>query len=188
MLTKNDDAFRQKLLILAYVSLLFAFKVCESIHIKAFEHLCYAVMKTSTAKEFKLEAYIPEDALRFMIITREGQFHIIHPIVAYEIIKFYSRDSSFSYDFPPHFVCYFLKYMLPEREYQNEEAALAVNRLLRYREYVDDGKGNLTKRLFSELILTLNNQDPQHAVEVLDYATELINNCHAYGHYAHYTV
>ena len=186
MLTKNDDAFKQKLLILAYVSMLFAFKVCESIHIKAFEYLCYAVMKTIAAKKFKLDAYIPEDALRFMIITREGQCRIIHPIVAYEIIKFYSRDSLFSCDFPPHFVCDFLKYMLPEREYQNEEAALAVNRLLRYREYVDDGKGNLTKKPFSELILTLSNQDPQHAVEVLDYASELINNCHAYGHYARY--
>lgn len=76
--------------------------------------------------------------------------------------------------------------MLPEREYQNEEAALAVNRLLRYREYVDDGRGNLTKKPFSELILTLDKQDPQHAVEVLDYASEWINNCHAYGHYARY--
>ena len=185
-LQKEDDLFKQKLLILAYVSMLFAFKVCESIHIKAFEHLCYAVTNTSAPKEFKLETYIPEAGLRFMIITREGQFRIIHPIVAYEIIKFYSRNSSFSDDFPPSFVCDFLNYMLPELEYQNEEAALAVNRLLRYREYVDNGKRNLTKKPFSELILTLDKQDPQHAVEVLHYASELINNCHAYGHYARY--
>ena len=185
-LQEKDFIFKQNLLVLAYVSMLFAFKVCESIHIKAFEHLCYAVTKSSAPKEFKLETYIPEVALRFMIITREGQFRIIHPIVAYEIIRFYSGNSSFSNDFPPSFVCEFLKYMLPDREYQNEEAALAVNRLLRYREYVDDGKGNLIKKPFSELILKLDKQDPQHAIEVLDYASELINNCHAYGHYARY--
>ena len=44
----------------------------------------------------------------------------------------------------------------------------------------------MTKKQFSELILTLDKQEPQHAVEVLDYASELIDNCHAYGHYARY--
>ena len=182
----KDDTVMKKLLILGYLSILFAFKVCESIHIKAFEHLCYAVMKSSKTGKFKLEAFIPEAALEFIIITREGQFRIIHPIVAHEILKYFSSISKFPVLFPPSFVCDFLKYMLPEREYQNKEAELAINRLLRYREYVDDGIGYLTKKSFSELILALDKQNQQHAVEVLDYASELINDCHAYGHYARY--
>ena len=182
----QDDTFKKKLLILAYLSILFAFKVCESIHIKAFEHLCYAVTKSSKTDKFKLEAFIPEAALEFIIITREGQFRIIHPIVAHEIVKYYSLISSFRVSFPPSFVCKFLDYMLPEREYQHEEALLAVNRLLIYREYADNGIGHLTKKPFSELILTLDKQNPQHAVDVLDHASELINNCHSYGHYARY--
>ena len=182
----KDDTVMTKLLILAYLSILFAFKVCESIHIKAFEHLCYTVMKPNKMGKFKLEAFIPEPALEFIIITREGQFRIVHPIIAYEIIKYYSSVSKFPAPFPPTFVCDFLKYMLPEREYQNEEAELAINRLLRYREYIDDGAGLLIKKPFSELILTLDKQNQQHAVIVLDYASELINDCHAYGHYARY--
>ena len=160
--------------------------MCESIHIKAFEHLCYAVMKSSKTDKFKLEAFIPEAALEFIIITREGQFRIIHPIVAHEIVKYYSLISSFPVPFPPLFVRKFLDYMLPEREYQHEEALLAVNRLLIYREYADNGIGHLTKKPFSELILTLDKQNPQHAVDVLDHASDLINNCHSYGHYARY--
>ena len=44
----------------------------------------------------------------------------------------------------------------------------------------------MTKKPFSELILTLHKQNPQDAVDVLDHASELINNCHSYGHYARY--
>ena len=182
-----DETFRHQLLILAYISVLFAFKVCESIHIKAFEHLCYSVTKSSRIEIFKLERFIPKAALEFMIITREGQFRIIHPIVAHEIIKFYLSTVSFSGDhIPPSFVCDFLNYMLPDKEFQNVEATLAINRLLRYREYVSDETGYLTKKPFSELVLTLDKQNPNHAVEVLSYAAELINSCHSYGHYARY--
>ena len=183
---KPDDMFHKQLLVLAYLSILFAFKVCESIHIKSFEYLCYMVTKSGRTEKFNLEPFIPNAALQFMIITREGQFRIIHPIVAYEIIKFYSSMSSSSFPFPPEFVCDFLKYMLPEIEYPNKEATLAINRLLRYREYVDDGTGHLTRKPFSELILTLHKQNPQHAIQVLDYSADLINDCHSYAHYARY--
>lgn len=182
----QDDRFKDQLLILAYLSILFAFKVCESIHIKAFEHLCYSVTKSHRTEIFKLEAFIPKAALEFMIITREGQFRVIHPIVAHEIIKFYLSTVSFSDHFPPSFVCKFLRYMLPDKEFQNVEATLAINRLLRYREYVSDETGYLTKKPFSELILTLDKQNQKHAVEVLSNSCELINNCHSYGHYARY--
>ena len=156
----QDDTFKKKLLILAYISILFAFKVCESIHIKAFEHLCYAVTKSSKTDKFKLEAFIPEAALEFIIITRGGQFRIIHPIVAHEIIKYYSLISSFPVSFPPSFVCKFLDYMLPEREYQHEEALLAVNRLLIYREYADNGIGHLTKKPFSRVNFDVTQAKP----------------------------
>ena len=71
--------------------------------------------------------------------------------------------------------------LLPEDD-QNEEAALTVNRLLFYRDNFDDG-GYLP---FSELILILNKQNPEHALNVLDHASELICDCHSYGHYARY--
>ena len=181
----EDEIAKKKLLILAYLSMLFSFKVCESIHIKAFEYLCKSVIKSSKSDVFKLESYIPESALEFIIITNKGQFRIIHPIVAHEIIKFCCTALSFPFPIPPSFVCDFLNYMLPEIEYQNEEAALAIDRLLLYRESVVKS-GYFTKKPFSELILALDKQSSEHAIEVLDYASELINNCHFYGHYARY--
>ena len=184
-INKENDVFKSKLLVLAYLSVLFTFKVCESIHIKAFEHLCYAVTKSSAVKTFELKNFIPKGALEFTILTRDGQFRIIHPIVAHEIIKFCSSKLSFLVHFPPSFVCKFLDYMLPEVEYQNEEAALAVRRLLLYRQEYSDEVGFI-KKPFSELILTLDKQNPEHAMDVLEYASELINNCHIYGHYARY--
>ena len=64
----QDEAFKNKLSVLAYLSIFFAFKVCESIHIKAFECLCYSITKSNKAEAFKLEAFIPEASLEFMII------------------------------------------------------------------------------------------------------------------------
>ena len=181
----EDETFKLKLLVLAYLSILFTFKVCESIHIKAFKHLCYAVTRTSKTVMYKLEKFIPEAAKEFVIITLQGQFRITHPIVAHEIIKYYSSISSDSVPFPASFICAFLNYMLAEH---NEDAILAVNRLLRYREYTssDNGSGYPMKKPFSELILTLDKQNPQDVLDVLEYASELISNCHAYGHYARY--
>ena len=181
----QDEAFKNKLSVLAYVSILFAFKMCESIHIKAFERLCYSVTKSNKAKTFKLEAFLPEPSLEFMIITHEGQFRITHPIVASEIIKFCSTALLFPVHYPPSFICGFLDFMLPEKDDQNEEAVLAVNRLLFYREYFDEG-GYLVKKPFSELIITLDKQDSDHALNVLDHASELICDCHSFGHYARY--
>ena len=76
----QDDKFKEQLLILAYLSIPFDFKVCE--------RLCYSITKSYRSEAFKLEAFIPIAALEFMIMTRKGQFQIIHPIVAHEI-KFY---------------------------------------------------------------------------------------------------
>ena len=181
----QDEAFKNQLLILAYLSVFFAFKVCESIHIKAFERLCYSITKSNRTETFKLEAFIPKASLEFMIITCEGQFRITHPIVASEIIKFCSTVLSFPVHYPPLFICDFLDFTLPDKDDQNEEAALAVNRLLFYREYFDGG-GYLLKKPFSELILTLDKQNQDHALTVLDHASELIIDCHSYGHYARY--
>ena len=72
-----------------HIRISFAFKVCESIHIKAFEHLCYAVTRSSFSDKFNIERFIPEAALEFTITTLKGRFCIVHPIVAEEIIKFY---------------------------------------------------------------------------------------------------
>ena len=181
----KDETFKNRLLVLAHLSILFAFKVCESIHIKAFERLCYSITRSNRNETFKLEAFIPEAALEFMIITREGQFRITHPIVASEIIKFCSTALSFPVHYPPPFICKFLDFLLPDKDDQNEEAVLAVNRLLFYREYFDEG-GYLTKKPFSELILTLEKQSTSHVLTVFEYASELINDCHSYGHYARY--
>ena len=185
VLSHDKAQDKNKLLVLAHLSMLFAFKVCESIHIKAFERLCYSVTKSNRTEMFKLEAFIPDASLEFMIITHEGQFRITHPIVASEIIKFCSTILSFSVHYPPSFIRSFLEFTLPDKDDQNEEAALAVNRLLFYREYFDAG-GYLIKKPFSELIMTLDKQSPDHALAVLDYASELISDCHSYGHYARY--
>lgn len=184
-----DDLLEEKFLILAYLSILFAFKVCESIHIKAFEHLCYAVTKSSRPPDkFNIEVFIPEAALEFTITTLKGRFCIVHPIVAEEIIKFYCSISSHSENPSPDFYRDFLKYMLPELEYPNEEVLSAVNRLLKYREYIDDGQGYFTRKPFSELILKLDKQNPQHVIDVLEYASEKshLQTCHTYGHFARY--
>jgi len=184
-----DDLLKEKFLILAYLSILFAFKVCESIHIKAFEHLCYAVTKSCKPPDsFNIEAFIPEAALEFTITTLKGRFCIIHPIVAEEIIKFYCSISSNSVNPSADFYCHFLNHMLPDSEYPNEEALSAVDRLLKYREYIDDGRGYFTRKPFSELILALDKQNPQHAMEVLECASEKsqLQTCHMFGHFARY--
>ena len=184
-----DNLLKQKILILANLSILFAFKVCESIHVKAFEHLCYAITKSyKPPDKFTIEAFIPDAALEFTITTLKGRFCIIHPIVAEEIIKFYCSISSDTENPSPDFYCDFLNCMLPESEYPNEEALSAVNRLLKYREYIDDdGQGYFTRKPFSELILKLK-QNPQHAIKVLECASENchLQTCHTYGHFARY--
>ena len=184
-----DDLLKERFLILANLSVLFAFKVCESIHIKAFEHLCYDVTKSSRSSDkFNIESFIPEAALEFTITTLKGRFCIIHPIVAEEIIKFYCLVSSHTENPSPDFYCNFLNYMLPESEYPNEEVLSAVNRLLKYREYIDDGQGYFIRKPFSELITKLDKQNPQHAIAVLECASDKchLQTCHTYGHFARY--
>ena len=183
------DLLEEQFLILAYLSVLFAFKVCESIHIKAFEHLCYDVTKSSRSSDkFNIEPFIPEAALEFTITTLKGRFRIIHPIVAEEIIKFYCSISSHTENPLPDFYRNFLNYMLPESEYPNEEVLSAINRLLNYREYSDDGQGYFTRKPFSELISKLEKQDPLHAIDILECASEKshLQTCHTYGHFARY--
>ena len=184
-----DDLLKKQFLILANLSILFAFKVCESIHTKAFEHLCYNVTKSSRSfDKFNIKPFIPEAALEFTITTLKSRFRIIHPIVAEEIIKFYCLISSHTENPSPEFYCDFLNCMLPESEYPNEEALSAVNRLLKYREYSDDGQGYFIRKPFSELITKLDKQNPQHAIAVLECATEKshLQTCHTYGHFARY--
>ena len=184
-----DDLLKKKFLILANLSVLFAFKVCESIHTKAFEHLCHDVMKSSRSSgKFNIKSFIPEAALEFTITTLKGRFRIIHPVVAEEIIKFYCTTSSRTENPSPDFYYDFLNYMLPESEYPNEEALSAVNRLLKYREYIDDGQGYFIRKPFSELITKLDKQNPQHAIAVLECAVDKnhLQTCHTYGHFARY--
>lgn len=81
---------------------------------------------------------------------------------------------SFPVHYLPSFICDFLDFKLLDRDDQNEETVLAVNRLLFNREYFDKG-GYLLKKPFSKLILTLDKQNQDHALAVFDHTSELID-------------
>ena len=176
--------------ILANLSVLFAFKVCESVHIKAFQHLCCAITEKPKTTEFKLESYISQVTSQFLIVTREGRFRITHPFVAEEIMKYYFTKISKNPDCIAKFFCDFLNYMLPKSRRVNE-ASQAVNRLLYYREYcrdyTNDDEKSVKKQPFSPLILFVEKHDSAQAVKaILEFAASKINNCQSYGHYARY--
>ena len=174
--------------ILANLSVLFAFKVCESINVKAFENLCCAINSKPKPYEFNIKDIISEDAMQFLIVTDKGRFRITHPFVAEEIMKYYFSKNSNNLDFIAKFFCNFLNHILPKANHVNE-ASQAVNRLLYYREYTandDDGhqgETSVKRQQFSSLISSLEKDCVKI---ILEYAASRIGNCHSFGHYARY--
>ena len=93
----------EELNILANISLLFAFNVCESIHSKAYENLCYKITKQTKQPKFQIQDFIPKIALQFVtIIPAHHRFRIVHPFVAREIVEYFSQK----FKFPS---CYFYR-------------------------------------------------------------------------------
>ena len=173
----SDDELK----ILANISLLFAFNVCESIHSKAYEGLCYKITKHTKQPKFQLEDFIPKIALQFItIIPTHHRFRIVHPFVAREIVECYFSQVHCC---KLQFLQSYLNCMLSET-IEQPEVSEAVNRLLYYREYDD----TIKRQPFSSLVLTIENQweYPERAAEILKYAASKVNNCHSYGHYARY--
>ena len=167
--------------ILANISLLFAFNVCESIHSKAYENLCYKITKQTKNPKFQIEDFIPKIALQFVtIIPAHHRFRIVHPFVAREIVECYFLKVKVS---KLQFLQDYLNCMLSETVKQ-PEVSEAVNRLLYYREYDD----TIKRQQFSSLVLTIENNwaCSKGAAEILKYAASKVNNCHSYGHYARY--
>ena len=174
----SDD----ELNILANISLLFAFNVCESIHTKAYEGLCYKITKCTKQSIFKLEDFIPKIALQFVtIIPAHHRFRIVHPFVAREIIERYFSQVKVTSKLD--LLQDYLDYMISET-IEQPEVSEAVNRLLYYREYDD----TIKRQQFSSLVLAIQNQweSPKGAAEILKYAAPKVNNCHSYAHYARY--
>ena len=165
--------------IFANISLVFAHKVCESMHVKAFENLCYGITKKVKAKNsFQLDKdFLPEAAREFIVITDQGRFRIVHPFVAEEIVNYYLSKHQISVS---QFLCDFLDYMLPEKK-PHTQSILAVNRLLYSREYSTSDDYTI-RQPFSYLILKYNEQ----AETVLEHAAHKLKTCHSYGHYARY--
>ena len=167
--------------ILANISLLFAYKVCESIHVKAFENLCYGMtkrVKVDNLLQLDTE-FLPKAALEFILVTYEGYFRIVHPFVAKEIVDYYLLKHKVS---ASKFLCNFLDYMLPEKK-SHAQSILAVNRLLYNREYSTSDDDNTIKRQpFSSLIL----EHEEQAETILEHGTHKLKTCHSYGHYARY--
>ena len=176
---KSVSADDQK--ILANISLLFAYKVCESIHVKAFENLCYGITKKVKTDKFRLDTdFLPKAALEFILITCQGRFRIVHPFVAEEIVDYYLSEHQISVS---QFLCDFLDHMLPEKK-PHPQSILAVNRLLYSREYGtnDDDDDTIKRQPFSSLILKHDKQ----AEAVLEHAAHKLKTCHSYSHYARY--
>lgn len=178
--TCMESISADELSILANISLLFAFNVCESIHSKAYEGLCYKITKHTKQPKFQLEDFIPNIALQFVtIIPTHHRFRIVHPFVAREIVECYFSQVKAS---KLQFLQDYLNCMLSTIE--QPEVSEAVNRLLYYREYDD----TIKRQQFSSLILTIEShwECPKGAAEILKYAASKVNNCHSYGHYARY--
>ena len=165
--------------VLANISLLFACNVCESIHVKAFENLCYSITnKQKVDSTFQLEDFLPKAALEFVLVTCHGHFRIVHPFVAEEIAEYYLSEHQV---LPLKLLCDFLDYMLPGKK-SHTQSILAVNQLLYSREYINYDDNTIKRQPFSSLILKYKEQ----AEAVLKHAAHKLKTCHSYGHYARY--
>ena len=184
--TRLDTIPSQKeLRILAHLSILFAFKVSDVkvVHSRSFQQLCYKIKPGIPRRDFDLKAFIPESAKEFALVDPLGWFHVIHSIVADEILEFILAKI----DVPlSELICEFIQCMLCDSEYANKDVESAITSLLNKREtYLTEKFA--TKKMFSNMILAVEDREGEDAaIKVFQSALPLIDNCHSYGHLARY--
>lgn len=176
---------KEELRILAHLSILFAFKVSDVkvVHSRSFQRVCYKIKPGIPRKDFDLKAFIPESAKEFALVDPLGWFHVIHSIVADEILEFILSKI----DVPlSELVCEFLQCMLCDSEYPNKDVESAITSLLNKRETFLREKFP-AKKMFSNMILAVEEREGEDAaIKVFQCALPLIDNCHSYGHLARY--
>lgn len=176
---------KEEMCILAHLSILFAFKVSDVkvVHSRSFQQLCYKIKPGMPRRDFDLKAFIPESAKEFALVNPLGWFHVIHSIVADEILEFILSKI----DIPlSELLCEFLQCMLSDSEYPNKDVESAITSLLNKREmYLKENF--LAKKMFSNMILAVEEREgADAAIKVFQCALPLIDNCHSYGHLARY--
>ena len=181
----GDIPSKKELRILAHLSILFAFKVSDVkvVHSRSFQQLYYKIKPGIPRRDFDLKTFIPESAKEFALVDPLGWFHVIHSIVADEILEFILSKI----DVPlSELVCEFLQCMLSDSEYPNKDVESAITSLLNKREtYLRENFPS--KKMFSNMILAVDEKEGEDAaIKVFQCALPLIDNCHSYGHLARY--
>ena len=175
---------KQELCMLAHLSILFAFKVVEVLPSRSFQRLCCTIMQQAQTKEFDLMMLISDPAKEFAMVDALGQFRIVHSIVAEEILDFFLSTSQTTLS---ELICEFQENMIYDSEYRNTNVESAVERLLYNREIELSADHVMTKKLFSNVILAIENKEGKDAaIKVFRSALRLINNHHTYCHLARY--
>ena len=179
-----ETTSKEELRVLAHLSLLFAFKVTEVLPSRSFQRLCCTLRSCMQTRDFNISAFIPNSAKEFAVVDSLGQFHIVHSIVADEILKLFLSKS----DCPlSALTCEFLQYMLHDSENPSKDADIAINSLLYSREMYYTEENHITRKSFSNLIFTIEDrEDKTFAIKVFRDALPLVKNCHAYVHFARY--
>lgn len=179
-----EKSSKEELRILAHLSLLFAFKVSAIFPSRSFEQLCCRIMDYTQTRNFDLNAFIPNSAEEFAVVDSIGQFRVVHSIVAEEILELCLSTSGIPLS---DLLCEFLQLMLFDSEYPNKEVDIAINSLLYNREMHYTRENLITRKSFSNVILTIEDKEGKDAaIRVLNCALDLIDSCHAYGHLARY--
>ena len=175
---------KEELRMLAHLSILFAFKVVEVLPSRSFQRICCTIIQQAQTKNFDLMSLISDPAKEFAMVDTLGQFRIVHSIAAEEILNFFLSTSQTTLS---ELICEFLENMIYDSEYRNTNVESAIECLLYYREIELSADHVMTKKLFSNVILAIEDKEGKDAaIKVFRSALPLINNHHAYGHLARY--
>ena len=175
---------KKELCMLAHLSILFAFKVVEVLPSRSFQQLCCKIMQQTQTKDFDLMMLISDPAKEFAMVDALGQFRIVHSIVAEEILDFFLSSSQITLS---ELVCEFQEGMIYDSEYRNTDVESAIQCLLYDREVELSADHAVTRKLFSNIILAIEDKEGKDAaIKVFRSALPLIGNHHAYSHLARY--
>ena len=175
---------QKELCMLAHLSVLFAFKVVEVLPSRCFQRLCCTIMQQTQTKTFDLMMLIPDPAKEFAMVNALGQFRIVHSIVAEEILEFFLSNSQTTLS---ELICEFQEKMIYDSEFRNTDVESVIEHLLYNREIELSVDYRMTKKLFSNVILAVEDKEGNDAaIKVFQSALPLLNNHHAYCHLARY--
>ena len=142
-------------------------------------------MKQSQTKYLDLLTLSSDSAKEFVMVDALGQFHIVHSIVAEEILDFFYQAHKLHW--LPELICEFQEGMICDSEYRNADVESAIQCLLCDHEIELSTDHIMTRKLFSNVILAIGDKEGKDAaIKVFQCALPLINNHHAYSHLARY--